>query len=172
LQLLDEQDFLSVTCDGEEPEAGSRSVQVLFDGPEFLSIFASYAGACEGANYGFSVSGILNFDLETGSQTDLLQFLPDGWAERINANDPDDDPLLSLYLEMANEEIRDQCLETLEGPISFELGLDGQGDRLVILPDDLLNNQLSCENEVLVPIDRLKAAGFHPRLIKALSATP
>lgn len=170
LQMLDDQDLQSVTCDGEDSEYASRSVKVLSGGPEFLSMLLSSGGACDGANYPFSDTEILNFDLETGSQADLLQFLPDGWAERINANDPDDDPLLSLYLEMASEEIRDQCLDTLEGPISFEFGLDGQEDRLVILPDGLLNNELGCENEVFVPVDRLKVEGFHPRLIKALSA--
>jgi hypothetical protein len=173
LQMLDDQDLQSVTCDGEDPEYAFRAVKILSDGPEFLSILLSSGGACEGANYPFSMTQMLNFDLETGSRTDLLQLLPEGWAERLNADEPDDDPLLSLYLELASEEIRDQCRDTLiAGSSDFEFGLDGQGGRLVILPDGLLNNELGCENEVLVPRDRLKAVGFRPRLLEALSATP
>jgi hypothetical protein len=172
LQMLDDQDLQSVTCDGEDAEYAFRSVKVLSDGPEFLSVLLSSGGACEGANYPFSTTDLLNFDLETGSQTDLLPLLPEGWADRINADDPDDDPLLALYLDMASEEIRDQCRDTLEGPISFEFGLDEQGGQLVILPEGLLHIELGCENAVYVPADRLKAAGFHPRLLTALGVTP
>ncbi len=169
LQLLDDQDFQSVTCDEEDSEFASRTVKVLSDGPEFLSFLVSSGGACDGANYPFSETQMLNFDLETGSQTDLMQLLPDGWAEGPGANAPDDDRVLSLYLEMASEEIRAQCRDTLEGPVTFEFGIDGKGDRLVILPDGLLNNELGCETAVYVPVDRLAKAGFDRRLIDALS---
>ena len=99
--------------------------------------------------------------------------MPEGSADRINADDPDDDPLLALYLDMAAKEVRDQCQQTLmEGSISFEFGLDGQKRRLVILPEGLLHIELGCENAVYVPADRLKAAGFHPRLLTALGVTP
>jgi hypothetical protein len=173
LQMLDEQDLQSVTCEGEDPENASRSVKVLSDGPEFLSLLLSSGGACEGSNYPFSMTELLNFDLETGGQIDLLQFLPDGWADRINAYDPDNDPLLALYLEMAGEEVRDQCQDTLmNGSISFEFGLDGQEGQLLILPDGLLHIELGCENAVSVPVERLKAVGFHPRLIESLRSTP
>ncbi len=173
LQMLDDQDFQSVTCDGEDAEYAVRSVKVLSDGPEFLSVLLSSGGACEWANYPFSTTDLLNFDLETGSQTDLLQLLPVGWADRINADDPEDDPLLALYLETAGKELRDQCQQTLmEGSISFEFGLDGQKRRLVILPEGLLHIELGCENAVYVPAERLKAAGFHPRLFAALGVTP
>jgi hypothetical protein len=150
-----------------------RSVKVLSEGPDFLSILLSSGGACEGANYPFAMTELLNFDLETGSQTDLLQFLPDGWADKINADDPDADLLLGLYLEMAGEEVRDQCEDTLmNSSISFEFGLSAQDGQLMILPDGLLHIELGCENAVLVPVDRLKAAGFQTRLIEALSPKP
>ncbi|TAG09541.1 MAG: hypothetical protein EAZ40_18060, partial [Rhodobacterales bacterium] len=145
LQLMDEQDLQSVTCEGQDPENASRSVKVLSNGPDFLSILLSSGGACEGASYPFSMNELLNFDLETGSQTDLLQFLPDGWADMINTDDPDADLLLGLYLEIAGEEGRDQCEDILMNTsIGFELGLSEQEGQLVILPDGLLHIELGC----------------------------
>lgn len=171
LAEIDRSQQFAMTCEGLDPEGAFRTVDILSDGPAFLSLFVTIAGACEGASYPWSEHLALTFDLATGAPADLAAFLPPGWRDR----GPE---LFTLYLAHADlAAFEDDCLDVLTlsaeyGRLSYLFGVDSAAQRLVIRPTGLLPIEAGCEQPARVPADALRAAGFGPALVAAVQGRP
>lgn len=171
LAELDRTQQFAMTCEGLDPEGAYRTVDILSDGPAFLSMFVTIAGACEGASYPWSEHHDLTFDLATGTLTDLVDFLPPGWSDR----GPE---LFAQYLAHVDPTtLEDDCLDVLSiaaeaERLSYRLAVDTARQGLVMQPSGLLRNEAGCEEAALLPADALRAAGFAPRLVAAVQGKP
>jgi hypothetical protein len=170
LQALDEGDLDAVNCSGDSVSEGpSRTVEVLSDGPEFLSFLISKGTYCEGAAHPWWSQRIVNFDLETGQQTDLREFLPQGFAQA----DGRDDPMAVLFLNAVGD-IPGECVGAYarairEGYLQLDLGLAKSQGALMLWPGGLAYVETPCLDVAYVPLARLAEAGVDARLLKALS---
>lgn len=173
LEKLDARDLAAINCaDGRRSESAGRSVEVLSDGPEFLSLSISAGSYCEGAAHPWWKQSVINFDLRTGKQSDLREYLPAAWV--VNARP--DEVLSSLFLNVVGE-LPGECLQTYtraiaEGYLSFDLGLVENESSLILWPVGLARVEAPCLDVALVSADRLREAGFAPRLIAALADMP
>jgi hypothetical protein len=173
LDELDRRHFALVTCDAGTPDDPYRAVDTLSAGPEFLSFFITLGGFCDGAAHPFSDRQLVTFDLASGLRTDLTDLLPPDWSEPREAAAQ----LFTLYRKNLSPPLDDECLATFthivtEGYLTFDLGPDARSQRLVLLPVGLPYVAMTCDNEALVPPDQLRAAGFDPRLVEALTGSP
>jgi hypothetical protein len=170
LQALDEGDLDAVICSGESASEGpSRAVEVLSDGPEFLSFLISMGTYCAGAAHPWWSQRTLNFDLDTGQQTDLREFLPQGFAQ----TDGDDDPMAVLFLNAVGD-LPGECVGAYarairEGYLQLDLGLVQSQGALLLWPGGLAHVETPCLDAAFVPLARLTEAGFDARLLSALS---
>lgn len=173
LQNRDDVDNGIATCDGENPEGAFRSVDILAEGAEFLTFIIEVGGYCEGAAHPWSERHIVNFDMRTGNETDLMEYLPRTVAEEADPADA----LLKLYVDGAGDDLPEDCLDALtfakdQRQLWFDLGLDLKSQALLLLPQGLPYVASGCESEVGLSIDRLQEAGFDGKLIRALTLTP
>lgn len=167
LERRDAKDLDAVNCFGGTRSDGPfRSVEILSDGPDFLSFFITIGASCEGAAHPWSTTTTLNIDLETGRQTDLREFLPF----------PGDDPDASLAVLFLNavDDLPGECLDAYaqafrEGWLGFDLGLAEARGALVVWPKGLAYPQTPCLDVAYVPVARLREAGFDGRLTDALA---
>lgn len=170
LQALDDSDFATVTCSDERrAEDPFRSVEVLSDGPAFLSFLVSTGTYCEGAAHPFSAQWTVNIDLETGAATNLRQFLPPSFIDAGVS----EDALAVLFLN-AVADLPGDCAQTYaramrEGYLAFDLGLVEADSALLLWPRGLAYAETFCTDLAYVPVDRLREAGFSDRLVQALT---
>jgi hypothetical protein len=171
LQELDERDLDAINCSGESPARNpSRTVEVLSNGPDFLSIFISKGTYCEGTAHPWRVQTIVNFDLRTGNRTDLREFMPQSFVQA----DQDGDPMAIMYLNEV-EDFTSNCVlafarELQVGGLDLHLGLVESENALMLLLRGLSSYvDTPCLNAAYVPLARLEEAGFDERLLRALS---
>ncbi|MGL4234874.1 hypothetical protein [Tabrizicola sp.] len=141
----------------------------MTDGPDFLTFLIEIGGECEGAAHPWWDVQIVNFDLKTGQQTGLLEYLPEAWVE---TGDPTE-PLFDIYVSAAGPNLTDECLESLTFALTkqylrFDIGLDTRTQTLLILPVGLPHVEIGCVEPVGAKPDALQKAGFDPRLVKAI----
>jgi hypothetical protein len=171
---LDRTQQFAMTCEGLDPEGAYRTVEILSDGPAFLSLLVTIAGACEGASYPWSEVHSLTFDLSTGNGIDLMDYLPPGWRDP----GPPDPQLFALYLDHVDQtKLEEDCLDALiraaeAGWLSYLLGIDTPSRRLMIQPDGLLQVESGCEEAAWIPAEALRAAAFEPQLVAAVQGQP
>lgn len=174
LDDLDRLQRVAITCEGTSPDGAFRAVEVLSDGPDLLSLLISTGGACDGAAYPWGKTETVNFDLINGQPTDLMPFLPPAWVDP----GPPDTQLFDLYLGSVDlTAIEEDCADILvtaaeAGRLSYFLAVDTGTGSLMILPEGLLHLESGCELPAFAQADRLRAAGFAPRLIEALGGPP
>lgn len=173
LQALDDLHLGFLICDDGSMENSSRRIEVLADGPDFLSFLIQIGGLCRGAAHPWFELQIVNFDLTSGRQTELADHLPESWIE---AGDPVY-PLYDLYLAALGQDVTEECRETLadaltERRLRFDLGLDTRTQALAVLPVGLPQVAKGCGNVAGLDPDTLRRAGFGPRLIKAVRGQP
>ena len=174
LHDLDQTQHYAITCEDENPDGAYRSVQVLSDGPAFLSLLVITGGACPGAAHPWGQADTVNFDLSTGRQTDLMPFLPTAWTDP----GPPEAKIFDLYLDNLDAAtLEDGCLDDLisaaEGDrLWYLLAIDTGQQRLMILPDGLAHVASGCEQPAWIPVDLLRASGFAPRLVGAALGRP
>jgi hypothetical protein len=165
LALLDQRDLDAVLCYGGPPDDPFRTVEVLADGPDFLSLLIATSSFCQGAAHPWWNQRIVTFDLATGVETDLRDMLP------FSPNDPDS-ALAVLFLNTVGD-LPGECVVAYaaalrDGFLGFDLGLSEAQAALVLWPQGLAYVETPCLDLALVPLDRLREAGFDPRLIRAL----
>jgi hypothetical protein len=174
LEDLDKSHFGIMTCDGENPDSAYRSVEILSDGPAFLSLFVIVGGYCQGAAHPWNTVETVNFDLATGQASDLRDYLPKAWS----GPDKADEPLFTLYVESLDpSSLLDGCLDALvwgndEKLLSFYLGVDQKAGKLMLLPTGLPYAASGCQTAAFASVDQLRAAGFHADLINILESSP
>ena len=174
LAELDREQIVAMTCGegGDNLERGFRHVDILSDGPVFLSLVVSAGASCE-AQYPGGWVETWNFDLSTGARTDLTEYLPDAWTE-LGRRDP---MLFALYLDSVDETaLEEGCLDVLardfeSGLLELMLGIDTASGRLMILPEGLIPVESQCEEKAMVPVAQLRKAGFLPLLIQAVEGS-
>ena len=157
------------SCDGGTAEDFGTSVEVLSDGPEFLSFVIYADGYCEGAAHPWHSAETVNFNLETGRRTELIEFLPEEWHH----DDDAEDTLRVVYFNFVGD-LPGECAETYatafrEGYLQLQIGLDEVRSELVLQAHGLAYAESFCLDEARVPIKWLEGAGFHRKLIRALS---
>ena len=157
------------SCDGGTPEDFGTSVEVLSDGPEFLSFVIYAGGYCKGAAHPWHGAETVNFNLETGQRTELSEFLPEEWRHGDHA----EDTLLLVYLSFVGS-LPDACSDTYarafrDGYLGVQLGLDEARGELVLDAYGLAYAATNCLDEARVPVTWLEQEGFHGKLIRALS---
>lgn len=170
LAQRDQRDLDAVTCYGGQPDGPFRTVEVFADGPEFLSLVISTSSYCEGAAHPWWHQDILNFDLETGEQTDLRAYMPTAFGSNP------EDALAVLFLNTVAD-LPGDCVQSYarafrDGYLRFDLGLAEAEGALMIWPGGLAYVETPCLDLAYVPLARLQEAGFHGTLIRALSPTP
>jgi hypothetical protein len=176
LKALDDRNLGSAMCGGETvSDDASVSVSVLSDGPEYLSLLISAGGYCEGAAHPWWIEDVVNFDLRSGEQSDLMDLLPQGWRSNADVMDP----LRVLYLGAASEYFlqpgKDQLQDCVgpyakavrEGWLTIELAIDKTQHGLFMVPVGLAYVDSYCANSVVVPVEYLEGAGFDPRFFDA-----
>jgi hypothetical protein len=167
LALLDQRDFETVSCgDPGRAQDPVRTIEILADGPDFLSVMITSGGYCEGAAHPWWTQSIANFDLKTGEATDLRQYFPQAWQGS-------DETLFLLFINTVGE-LSGECLQAYTALsrdefYSFDLGLAETEAALVILPVGLPYIDSPCVMTAYVPATRLAEAGFGSRLVQALS---
>lgn len=170
LDELDTSQLFAITCDDDNLEDAFRSVEILSDGPAYLSLIITTGGYCAGAAHPWGSVQIVNFDLASGKETSLTEYLPVGWSNdgRMTV------PLLDFYLaNLDRNDLSEDCLDSLssvgqEGSLWFALGIDTASHRLVLLPDGLPYVASGCEAAAWIEANALRRAGFDPRLVRAL----
>jgi hypothetical protein len=169
LDALDQRDLDAVLCyHGARSDGPFRTVEVLADGPEFLSFLIATSSYCDGAAHAWWAQRIVSFDLQTGQETDLRAFLPAGFGN------PEVD-LAVLFLNSVGV-LPGDCVAAYAsafqaGGLRFDLGLaEGEGEgALVLWPRGLAYVETPCLDLAFVPVARLREAGFHGRLTGALA---
>jgi hypothetical protein len=185
LEKLDEGKLNYLTCDGENPDYAFRSVDVLSEGPAFLSILVNEGGRCGDLVQPWSIKETLNFDLASGDQIGSEWFLPDAWTTnhwdaQNNRSAMALSPrwLFDVYLEaLAEAPPSDDCLDTLVAVYDLEqlnliLGVDSERRSLVVLPEKMPLIANDCELTALIGVETLKMKRFEYRVIERLEATP
>jgi hypothetical protein len=165
LALLDQRDLEALLCYGGLAEDPFRTVEVLSDGPEFLSLMIATSGYCQGAAHGWWGQRIVTFDLATGAETDLHDTLP--FPPSLT-----DDSLAVLFLNTVGD-LPGECVVAYaaalrDGFLGFDLGLSEAEGALVLWPRGLAYVETPCLDLAFVPLERLREAGFDPRLIRTL----
>jgi hypothetical protein len=173
LAEIDRRHLAQLTCDGRASDQPYRAVETLSDGPAYLTFLISLGAYCDGAAHPFSIRQLVTFDLASGLRTTLADLLPPDWSEPRNAAVQ----LQALYRQNLVLPLDESCLAILtsllnEGYLTVDLGLDLRSRQLLLMPVGLPYAALSCESEAWVPPDQLRAAGFDPRLVQALTGTP
>ena len=115
---------------------------------------------------------IVSFDLASGRQTDLTDYLPADW---IGTGTPEL-PLYDLYLATLGPQLTDDCRQGLERAMTdrrlrFDIGPDSGQQRLLVLPVGLPPADAACAVPAGVDAATLAAAGFAPNLIRAVRGT-
>lgn len=170
LDQRDARDLEALNCSYETPsDQPGRLVEVLADGPKFLSFVIAMGTYCEGAAHPWSAQSIVNFDLDTGKATDLQEFLPQTFTLEAEP----DNPLAALFIDAVVDPPED-CLQAYslamrDGYLGFELGLVESNGAMMILPQGLAYVDTPCLDAAYVPVDRLREAGFGDKLIEALT---
>jgi hypothetical protein len=170
LQRLDDFDLEALACYyGSRSVDPIRSVEVLADGPEFLSLLIANSTYCEGAAHPWWEQKIVTLDLESGETTQLLEYLPHRWGI---ADNPED--LLSIFFINSVDDLPMECVRSYarairDGALYFDLGLVEAQGALMLWPSGLAYAETPCLEAAYVPIDRLREAGFGERLIEALT---
>ncbi|MGL4320187.1 MAG: hypothetical protein ACRCS3_04925 [Paracoccaceae bacterium] len=170
LQTIDESDLNALSCVGDSgSERPSRRVEVLSAGPEFLSFLISKGAYCAGAAHPSWSQRTVNFDLQTGEQTNLRAFMP----RNFTPSDQQDDPLAVMFLNTIGD-LPGDCVQAYarairDGHLGFELGLAKSQGALMLWPDGLAHVHTPCLDMAYVPLARLQEAGFDARILKALS---
>lgn len=169
LDMLDARDLDALNCYGSAaPDGPFRTVEVLSDGPEFLSFQIDNSTYCEGAAHPWWHRKIVNIDLATGQETDLRAFLPRSF---MPSGEPVD-PLVVLFLNTVAE-LPGECVSAYgwalqNGYVQLNLGLVEAKGALMLWPDGLAYADTPCLDAALVPSAKLKEAGFDGRLMQAL----
>jgi hypothetical protein len=169
LQELDKSDLDGLNCYRDSGSEGPmRTVEVLSAGPEFLSFLISQGTYCEGAAHPWWSQRTVNFDLQTGQQTDLREFLPPDFAR----SDRKDDLLAVMFLN-AVDDLPGDCIQAYayairEGFLGLDLGLAKSKGALVLWPGGLAYVETPCLDIAYVPLARLQEAGFDTRILRAL----
>jgi hypothetical protein len=173
LKRLDEFDLEALTCyHTDQPENSARSVEVLSDGPEFLSLMISNSTYCAGTDRSWSEQKIVTFDLEAGETTKLHEYFPPSWGTAEHSED-----LLSIYFINLVDDLPMDCVPAYAravrtGYIFFDLGIAKAERALVLWPSGLAPVETPCLEAIHVPVDQLVDAGFHGKLIDALTPAP
>lgn len=170
LDKLDARDLAAVDCNADRQTGQPfRSVDVLSDGPDFLSLRISTGAWCERAAHPWALTEIVTFDLRAGKETDLRNLLP-GKPKPV---EDQNDLLFVLFLNSVDD-LPGDCAATYAtnmraGYLTFDLGLDEANRALVLWPHGLAYVDQPCLDLAHVPVDRLTEAGFDRRLTDALS---
>lgn len=170
LQRLDAFDLEALNCYGGSRSDGPfRSVEVLADGPEFLSLQIANSTYCEDAAHPWWEQKIVTFDLEDGHTTQLLEYLPFYWGTADNPQD-----LLSLFFINSVGDLPMECVLTYarairDSTLFLELGVAKAERALIIWPVGLPHVESPCLEAAFVPVERLVDLGFHGKLIDALT---
>ncbi|OZA07557.1 MAG: hypothetical protein B7Y02_13750 [Rhodobacterales bacterium 17-64-5] len=166
LARRDQRDLDAITCFGGKPDGPFRTVEVIADGPEFLSLIIRNSSYCAGAAHPWWSQEILTFDLETGSETDLLPYLPAAFG-----TDPQEE-LAVLFLNTVAD-LPGDCVQVYtwalrDGHLRFDLGVVKAESALMLWPSGLAYVDRPCLDTAYVSMARLQEAGFHAKLIRAL----
>ena len=160
------------SCDGGTPEDFGTSVEVLSDGPEFLSFVIYAGGYCKGAAHPWHGAETVNFNLETGFRTKFMEYLPAEWIDR----DKSQQFLHVLFIRFA-EEFSADCANAYTYALPYDymvvqLGLDETRHELLLQAHGLNYVDTRCNHIARVPVEWLKEAGFDRKLTEALSPSP
>jgi hypothetical protein len=170
LHQLDERDLENVNCNyGSRSDDPFRSVEVLSDGPEFLSFLIATGAFCEGAAHPWSSQEIVNFDLETGTETDLLAFLPEHLWGAANPEDWLAVLFLNYVADLSVDCAQSYAFAQREDHLQFDLGLVEAQGALMLWPHGLAYLETPCLDAAFIPLTRMEDAGFHGRLLHALA---
>jgi hypothetical protein len=175
LDALDARDLEAVNCHYSNRSDGPfRAVEVLSDGPEFISFFITKGTYCDGAAHPWTAQEIVNFDLESGLQTDLRDLLPDTFQSA-----DDQSEMLSVLFLTHVADLPGECVWAYahayamrNSYLSFDLGLAESRGALMLWPQGLAFVHTPCLDAAFVSAERLGEAGFDSRLIKALTPSP
>jgi hypothetical protein len=173
LQRLDDVDLKVLNCYyGSRSDDPLRSVEVLSDGPEFLSLLIATSTFCEGAAHPWSEQKIVTFDLETGKTTELHEYFPPAWG---TVEHPED--LLSIYFLNLLDDLPMDCVPAYARAVRnawlyFDLGVSKADRALILWPSGVAPVESHCLQAIHVPVEQLLDAGFHGKLIDALSPKP
>lgn len=170
LQHLDDHDLENLNCNGQSPPDGPfRAVEVLADGPEFLSFMIDIGAYCDGAAHPSWSREIVNLDLQTGEETGLREFLPPSGRPSQRRDD-----LLTVFFLNSVADLPGDCVQAYawalsNGYLHLDLGLDEAEGALLLWPSGLAYVETPCLDTAYVPVDRLREAGFGERLTRALT---
>lgn len=172
LDLLDADHLDRVTCQGGDHDGAFRSVELLEDGPEFLSFVVTISTYCEGAAHPWTFEVAVNFDLQTGDRTDLTEYLPSLWKGPDVAHTN----LSVLYINSVGA-LPEACLTAYarviaDGHLSVALAVNEAEGSLLMLPSGLAFVDTPCLDRANVPPAHLLEAGFQGKLIRALTKGP
>lgn len=171
LQALDDLHLGFLICDDGSLDGSSRTIQPTSTGPEVLTFLIDLGSECQGGQPWLERQ-IVSFDLASGRQTDLTDYLPADW---IGTGTPEF-PLYDLYLATLGPQLSDDCRQGLEramtdGRLRFDIGPDSGQQRLLVLPVGLPPADAACAVPAGVDAATLAAAGFAPNLIRAVRGT-
>lgn len=172
LQRLDESDLEAINCyHTDQPANPVRTVKVLSDGPEFLSLMISNSTYCTGTARIGSEQKLVTFDLEAGQTTELWEYLPFYWG---TAENPED--LLTVFflneIDLPMDCVPAYAWAIRTGYLFFDLGVSKADRALILWPAGVGPVESHCLVTASVPFDRLVDAGFHGKLIDALTPEP
>lgn len=173
LVKLDTRDLEELNCYyGTRSDGPFRAVEVLSEGPDFLSIFITTSTYCEGAAHPWTMERIVNFDLETGLQTDLRSLLPDTFQSADNQSEMLSVLFLTNVADLPGECVLAYAYAIRRGYLNFDLGVAKTKRAMMLWPDGLSYADTPCLDAALVPAEGLREAGFDARLVAALIPSP
>jgi hypothetical protein len=186
LETLDLHQLKYLACYWENPDNyqenlkyAFQSVDVLSEGPTFLSILVTVGRQCGDEAERYIYKETLNFDLASGDKLYLDAALPEGWAANgRSARNVSTKEMFAIYLEgLAEAPPPDECSDVLAdfynlGWSSVILGVDSKAKSLILIPEMFPFQVDGCKLTVLIGVNKLKALGFDSWLIKRLEATP
>lgn len=170
LERLDAFDLEALNCYyGSRSDNPLRTVEVLSDGPQFLSLLIDNSAFCEGGARPWWEQKIVTFDLAAGKATKLHEYFPPSWGNAEHADD-----LLSIYFINLVDDLAMDCVPAYArtirtGYLFFDLGVSRSERALVLLPSGLAPVESACLEALYVPVEQLVEAGFHGKLIDALA---